>query len=357
MKPIQILYITILVLIVACHGSLYGQKVCGGEILKVDYFPIEGRLFIDVCICRAQDSKASILFDWGDGTMDTLPRAASIFPDPDHVLDFYLGTHFYDSTINEYLIIRVLEEEVAEGFINIDYNEDRSFLLSDSILIYNEASIPHQVVNEGPVGAFGVLGIQNYGDPDPEILLTMFDGLFPGFGGDSLIYSIVPFPVEGSLPPAPPDEFHVDEYGLLLWDTPVEAGKYAVAAKVREMTTSTNPIYEEDKILFSTITRAFTIIVDSSDVVSTIGSPFETGIFSVYPNPSSEIVTLEYGGLSKKTQLGIYNMQGQAMYRQILNGTAALQRESIRVADWPAGIYLVEIDTDNGRVTKKMIVE
>lgn len=345
-------------LLLHCCNKLYSQKVCGGEILKVDYFPIEHRLLVDIYICREQNSKDSLIFDWGDGHIDTLIRYAFVNADENHVLNYYSGIHFYDTTLSDYVVLRVLNEEVEEGFLNVDYNQNTTFTLSDSIFIYDVANSPQTTiqVNEGPLGPWGTIGIQNYTSSLQEILLTMTDGLIFK-AGDSLVYSIDSFPVAGYMPPASEDEFYLESPGILLWDTPIQAGKYAVGAKVREMTLATNPIYEEHRILFSTITKAFTIVVDSSAIVSTIGAPQEAAMVSIYPNPTSDFINVEYGGLNAVVELKISNAQGQEVHRQSLESIASLQNIQLNVSHWSPGVYFLSISSDKGKKVKKILIE
>jgi photosystem II stability/assembly factor-like uncharacterized protein len=76
---------------------------------------------------------------------------------------------------------------------------------------------------------------------------------------------------------------------------------------------------------------------------------------SIYPNPTSGKFTITNNeSLSKETEVSIFNIQGKkVMYKKFQN------KELIRldVSSQPKGIYLLKIQTDNGVVTKKLVIK
>ena len=69
---------------------------------------------------------------------------------------------------------------------------------------------------------------------------------------------------------------------------------------------------------------------------------------SIYPNPTSDIITISAENLTI-SQINIYNQLGQQM--PIDPGT------SIDVSTFPKGLYIVEIETEDGTFREKILVE
>lgn len=70
---------------------------------------------------------------------------------------------------------------------------------------------------------------------------------------------------------------------------------------------------------------------------------------SVYPNPASERVFVHTGASSQLSQLSLYDLLGQHL--------RTTKENSISVSGLSQGVYLLQIKTDKGEVTKKMVVE
>jgi hypothetical protein len=77
----------------------------------------------------------------------------------------------------------------------------------------------------------------------------------------------------------------------------------------------------------------------------------KTDAFQLFPNPTKG--ELNISGKVTPTYVGIYNLMGQTMFET----TQCAATMKISVSTLPAGIYFVKIVTENGSVTKKMVVE
>lgn len=72
----------------------------------------------------------------------------------------------------------------------------------------------------------------------------------------------------------------------------------------------------------------------------------------VYPNPASNVLTVEVGNLNEAATLNICNLQGKVMYTEELNmPTATLQIEYL-----PAGVYLLQIASKQGTSTSRFVI-
>jgi hypothetical protein len=335
------------------NSVFFAQSVCGAEIEKRYFYPTSQRLQMRIQVCRSEPPVDHILFDWGDGYMDTVPRYSTLNAGGGYIIDLYFTEHYYDVDTAQYVELKLHAGMVIDDFANVDYTMDTNFVLTDSFYVYSEEYSPH-------------LGImENFGPRMEYLTPTTYTGI--EWDENMLMYQMPPeidlltfsrgeFPVVGYTPPAPIEELYV-EGGIMYWEYPLEPGKYAVAGKVRELKYTDNPLYQEPLILVSTITKAFMIIVDSASLVTTVPAIEIDKVLSIYPNPTTTTTTLEYGGLSGEIHLKAINAQGQIMLQKTLNSTAQLQREVIDLSTWPAGVYWIELRNKAGQVTKKLVVE
>lgn len=72
----------------------------------------------------------------------------------------------------------------------------------------------------------------------------------------------------------------------------------------------------------------------------------------VYPNPASKEVTIE-AAFSGKGSVAVYNLAGQRIFTAEVPEEKAL---TLKVADWPAGLYLVKINTEGKALIQKLLV-
>jgi hypothetical protein len=73
---------------------------------------------------------------------------------------------------------------------------------------------------------------------------------------------------------------------------------------------------------------------------------------SIYPNPASEVFTIEVPDGMQEANITVINALGQQVYRSSHNGEG---RISIGAQDWPAGIYHVILDSDSTRLIGKLV--
>jgi hypothetical protein len=84
-----------------------------------------------------------------------------------------------------------------------------------------------------------------------------------------------------------------------------------------------------------------------------VGEQLQNGNpISIYPNPASEVFTIEVPEGITKANLTVTNALGQQVYRSSNNGEG---RISIGAQDWPAGIYHVILDSDSTRLVGKLV--
>lgn len=104
-------------------------------------------------------------------------------------------------------------------------------------------------------------------------------------------------------------------------------------------------------------------VVISNDTCTKISTAYKveevTGIelpevdFSIYPNPTSEIFTIEVGEFMTKGELQLFNLQGQLMLKRTFNG----EKASLRVDQVPPGVYILHLIGNNKEGRRQVVVE
>jgi hypothetical protein len=88
-------------------------------------------------------------------------------------------------------------------------------------------------------------------------------------------------------------------------------------------------------------------VYDLSAVLST--ESFNVDYFSYYPNPVKEVLNLNLNPGLELKQVNIYNSLGQYLY--------SAKTTTINTNNLNSGLYFIEVETDQGKSSKKIIVE
>ncbi len=103
-------------------------------------------------------------------------------------------------------------------------------------------------------------------------------------------------------------------------------------------------------------TPVYDIIISNGAIVNTSEEVADQTI-GLYPNPASDLVNITFKAPLEKVQLRIYNIQGQKIQERELGRTGVNHRETLNTAEIPNGIYFLELQSDAGRVVKKMTIQ
>tara|TARA_B110000495_G_scaffold194532_1_gene201002 strand:+ start:1 stop:1290 length:1290 start_codon:yes stop_codon:yes gene_type:complete len=88
------------------------------------------------------------------------------------------------------------------------------------------------------------------------------------------------------------------------------------------------------------------------DELSTISS------LDVYPNPSRDVFNLSFTSETKQTiEVRVVNLIGEIIFTENLEDFEGEYTHSFNLEEYSKGIYLLELDTDNGIVNKKLILQ
>ena len=100
----------------------------------------------------------------------------------------------------------------------------------------------------------------------------------------------------------------------------------------------------------------FNILIDETFVTNTQELEEKIGLL-IYPNPADQQINLQMN-LSdfKDSWLEVFDGLGRVVYNQKLAGFNA-ENISLQVADWPNGMFVVRIKTQEGIISRKVLVQ
>lgn len=81
----------------------------------------------------------------------------------------------------------------------------------------------------------------------------------------------------------------------------------------------------------------------------------ENTLFIMYPNPSSNLLTIEYKGQEELEYVSIYDINGKRIYHKRIR--KILNQMGIDVSDFANGFYNVEIGTEKMIITERFLKE
>jgi hypothetical protein len=87
------------------------------------------------------------------------------------------------------------------------------------------------------------------------------------------------------------------------------------------------------------------------------GPDYVNGL-NIYPNPSEDMFTITFN--SEKAQgykLSVMSVLGEVLYAETLNDFIGVYSKQVSLSNYSKAIYFLEIETNEGRVNKKLILQ
>ena len=122
-------------------------------------------------------------------------------------------------------------------------------------------------------------------------------------------------------------------------------------------------IYKAANWVFSEDT-AYNLWSFNKDVANTAGNIGVTGTlnlsksslnkFTMYPNPASEYVTLNFGEIQNKLQIEVFTTLGKSVKKVIENNVRNLKLDFSNLS---TGVYFISITSEKTTQTKKIIIK
>ena len=79
---------------------------------------------------------------------------------------------------------------------------------------------------------------------------------------------------------------------------------------------------------------------------------------SVFPNPSRDIFNITFTSEKKQDlEFRILNVVGESIYKEELKTLEGKYTKQLTLSDYLKGIYFLEIETDDGVINKKLILQ
>jgi len=110
-------------------------------------------------------------------------------------------------------------------------------------------------------------------------------------------------------------------------------------------------VYQDRKV---NLVDENTTVYDAS--LSTVESDLENKNIKIFPNPTSDFITIQIGGLNlQDLNIEMYDMQGKLIQEKTLKSGQTIGYFDIQTLY--SGTYLIKISTNNMSLTRKVIVE
>ena len=108
-------------------------------------------------------------------------------------------------------------------------------------------------------------------------------------------------------------------------------------------------------ILSNSTPQIFTlnVSVEMSTTTATLNYLSSSEI-DVFPNPTTDQVFLNFNGSFDDIQVNMYSIEGKLVQENDLQ-SAVNAEKNIPIAELPVGVYLLEINTKQGKIIKRVI--
>jgi hypothetical protein len=117
-------------------------------------------------------------------------------------------------------------------------------------------------------------------------------------------------------------------------------------------TTNNQSVYYA-KLVFDTVTVDYAWAVDTTISTGIGNIPLVKNGFSIFPNPATGLVTLDLSGFAnQQVKISAVNGMGQQLYTE---KTISAGNKTIDTDTWPAGLYMLTIETPQVRYTNRLI--
>ncbi|MCC7332689.1 MAG: T9SS type A sorting domain-containing protein [Flavobacteriales bacterium] len=304
----------------------HGQDIRGAmfNASHVNSFTYKGtlKLLIDPTLTI---NRPFILIDWGPST-DTLFYTSETPLKATEKQVEYIGFFTYPST-NSIPYQIVFEDSFRVSGINNITNSYLEKIKITSELVINpflgNNNLPQLFYNPNTI-------LENNGTYtiNPNIVDS---------DNDSLYFKLILSTANGYY--LPNATFINDTTGVIT-TTPDTIGIYGYVIEVDE--------YRNSVFIGSTM---FEFVININTVVG-INELQENSFFIIYPNPNNGIFTLETTTFKKST-IEIYNIAGQLILQKLFVDNTT----QINLTDYPKGLYLVKIISDNKVTVKKIVYQ
>lgn len=100
---------------------------------------------------------------------------------------------------------------------------------------------------------------------------------------------------------------------------------------------------------------ATSLTIEAGGISTRIPDPVERSALEIYPNPAQEYLWVElYAAPTQRYRLELLDLQGKLIHRETRRFIGG-KRERLEIADLPAGVYLLRLQNQDQRYTRKFV--
>ena len=334
-------YIYPIVIFSLISFTAYSQELRGGEISlnRVVYHTYD--IFFDLYYHNLEPPYKPFLLVDLDGVPDTAFLSTVIDIDNEMSLLRYYTTHTFPGTNASVAVIDTLYLPELKNLQGPNKDKLRLFTFFEIHSVALGFNVPPTFTNlqtdyEITDGIFSYNIEAADADRDTLFYFAKDFSDFPGY--------------EYSYPGIPDTTYFMNPLtGEVLWDRPLEPGKYLIGFDVEEYTTSA--------IYLGTWERIMVVEIKEEDIVPlSVQGQEKFPLFTISPNPAGEKISLSFSNpiFQKNIKIKAYNTIGQIVFEKEIMGSG---EEEIDVKNWPPGIYFINIETGEKTWTEKLVVK
>ena len=94
------------------------------------------------------------------------------------------------------------------------------------------------------------------------------------------------------------------------------------------------------------------------DWISTGISEIQLAGFSVYPNPSNDVFNIVFNSNTKQDiVLKVHNVLGEVIFSESLKDFSGDYNTAVDMTAYPNAIYILQLNTKDGMLNRKLILE
>ncbi|MFY9309185.1 MAG: T9SS type A sorting domain-containing protein [Bacteroidia bacterium] len=252
----------------------------------------------------------------------------------------YEVTHSY-STSGTYLVTVEIPNRM-EGICNIPNSTDQSFFLRAELVVDSLWGSNNEAFQfaGAPIKCDTVGVMSTY---LPELYLNIAPG-------DSYSYELItPFanggvPIGGYALPTFTTAFSLDSTtGVVTWNTPIEPCLYTFNIKITKWREYNGTVYK----IASIMQDVFSSVISQTGISNLSVSKLE-----LYPNPTTNQITIVFGKVTSEVLIEIKNLLGETLYSEFHKKYSG---GIIDISALPNGVYCIQVQNECKTLTKKII--
>jgi hypothetical protein len=94
------------------------------------------------------------------------------------------------------------------------------------------------------------------------------------------------------------------------------------------------------------------------DIFPTLINEFGISSLNIFPNPSRNVFNVTFTSETKQSiEVRVVNLVGEIIFTENLENFEGEYKNSFNLSEYSKGVYLLELETENGIVNKKLILQ